>query len=94
MARGNDVSHVSTACDCTPMHACFPCVASMGKGDPYFAYGQHGLSSVYGQLTWIEHAGGHATAREPEVTEQIAAAVWRAAGYVQPGTPPSSRAHL
>ena len=73
----------------TPMHAAppitaHPAIACFGKKDMYFAYGQQGLRSIYSQLEWLEHAGGHETAKEPEVNDALARAIWRAAGFISP----------
>jgi len=73
----------------TPLHtsppiATFPCVSCIGVKDQYFEYGKRGLRSIYGQLKWFEHAGGHETAKEPELNEAVAEAIWRSAGYVRP----------
>ena len=75
--------------DGTPMHrtppiASFPAIACMGRKDGFFSYGEDGLRSIYGKLQWFEHEGGHATAREAEVNDALAKAVWQAAGFSPP----------
>ena len=71
----------------TPPIVDFPCIACMGAKDQYYSYGQPGLRSIYGKLQWYEHGGGHETAKEPEINDKVAAAIWRAAGWEPPSVP-------
>lgn len=68
----------------TPLHETppidLPCIACMGKQDEWFEYGKKGLHSIYSNLQWLEHTGGHECAKEPEVNDDLAARIRRAAG--------------
>jgi predicted esterase len=60
-----------------PISASYPCVAVVGKKDPFLQYARR-LQTLYGRMDWFEHAGGHESAKEPEVNTEVAAAIWRA----------------
>ena len=68
----------------TPPIETVPCIACMGQKDQFYAYGEKGLKSIYKQLQWFEHASGHECAKEPEVNQRVASAVWSTVGMAPP----------